>query len=189
MAIQRVDLATGATRELVRLDALAGRTFWVSPDGRTVFYVLRQTDRQGVWARNLDTGEERRLAPPSPSAISPDGRSIAFLEPGATEGSAVLKVAPLAGGEARDVTRFEPGHRLLFMLRWTGSRLVYSRWIGDRPSATGFSIPVDGGVPVELDARMPWGPTLAIHPDGRRVAYQKSGTAYEVWSLEGFQVR
>jgi Tol biopolymer transport system component len=189
MAIWRVDPASGATRELVPLDALAGRTFFPSPDGGTVFYLLRQTDRRGVWARNLVTGEERRVAPPSFFAISPDGLSIVCLEPGAAPGTTVLKVAPIAGGEARNVTHFERDHP--FVLRWTpdGRRLVYVRSLRERESATGFSIPVSGGVPVELDARIRWGPSLAIHPDGRRVAYEKSGTAYEVWSLEGFQVR
>ena len=135
----------------------------------------------------LESGEERLVAPAGAFSISPDGRSVAYLESSPETGASALKVQPIDGAEARVVHTFERGHRLLGLLRWTSTGyLVYGRWIGDRETPTAFAISVNGGVPVEIDARVPGHPSLAIHPDGRRVAFEAGATRLEIWSLEGF---
>ncbi|MBM4195711.1 MAG: S9 family peptidase [Gammaproteobacteria bacterium] len=84
----------------------------VSPDGRRVAFVLRETDldanrgRTQLWVVDIAGGEPRQLTRGDASASSPrwssDGRSLFFLT--ARSGSSQVWQLPLAGGEARQVT-------------------------------------------------------------------------------------
>ena len=67
-----------------------------------------------------------------------------------------------------------------------GRRLVIARGEGTKPR-TGLIVPLDGGTPtpLQLDSRLPAGSYfLAIHPDGRRVAFSQGETAHEVRTVE-----
>lgn len=187
----RLDPASGTTTLLHPMTGLMGATFFLSPDGQTVYYRVRTAGAAAIRALDLKTGDEKTVGPGAPFALSADGKSIGYLEIDGAAGTAILKVMPVAGGEARVLHQFEKGHGLLAMLRWTpdSQRLVYGRWIDKRETPTAFSIPAAGGVPVELDARIPGHPSLALHPDGRRVAFEGGNTAYEVWALENFLKR
>ena len=183
--LYRADIKTG---DIVSLSdrAVAGR-FALSPDGLTVYHRRAQNGRASVFARDLRTNEEHEVPIAPTFALSPDARSFAFIEVTAENGTAVLKVLPVAGGEARTILAFERGHGLMAMVRWTpdGKRLVYGRWIEKRETPTAFSVSVAGGAPVELQGVLGH-PSLAIHPDGRRVAFDAGGTTLEVWALDNF---
>jgi Tol biopolymer transport system component len=186
-ALYRADATTGAITVLSSRSV--GPRFFLSPDGLTVYYRRRvQNGTASVFARDLRTDEDRALPVAPTFAPSPDGRSFAFIEVTPSAGTAVLKVVPAAGGDARVVQSFERGHGLLGMVRWTpdSRRLIYGRWVEKRETPTAFSVPAGGGSPVELDAAIPGHPSLVIHPDGRRVAFEGGGTAIEVWALENF---
>ncbi len=84
----------------------------VSPDGRSVVYVLRTTDmdankgRTDLWLVALDGSEPRRLTTDPASDSSPrfvaDGKSLYFLS--GRSGSSQVWRLPLDGGEAEPVT-------------------------------------------------------------------------------------
>ncbi len=105
----------------------------VSPDGRSVAYVLRTTDldadrgRTDLWMVPLAGGEPRQLttdpAGDSSPRWSPDGAWIYFLS--GRSGSSQVWRLPLAGGEAQQVTGL-PLDVAGFVLSPDGTRLAVS---------------------------------------------------------------
>lgn len=108
-----VDAAGGAPRQLTELDFDAGSPAW-SPDGRTVFFTgderqdeeLRTEHSGDIWSVDANGGTVRRLTTnpgtESAPAVSPDGRSLAFLstpERGAQTDLLVVEIG--AGGNFR----------------------------------------------------------------------------------------
>ena len=96
--------------DLVRMARLSDPQ--VSPDGKSVAYVLRETDmdankgRTDLWLVGLDGSEPRRLTtdPASDSSprFAPDGKSLYFLS--SRSGSSQVWRLPLDAGEAEQVT-------------------------------------------------------------------------------------
>jgi dipeptidyl aminopeptidase/acylaminoacyl peptidase len=99
--------------DLVRMARVSAPA--ISPDGRSVGYVLRETDIEGdrgvtaIWAVPFDgsagprplTGQGSNASSPQ---WAPDGLSLYFISD--RSGSAQLWRLPLAGGEARQLTDF-----------------------------------------------------------------------------------
>ena len=186
-----VDLDSSRTTFMLSPEVLTGRTFFISPDRSTLYLLNRDAGKPTtVVAVDLNTHTQSPLGTAGSFALAPDGKSIAVIEHNRDAGTAILKTLPVSGGPAQTVLRFETGHRLLPMIRWAGiDRLVYGRWIDKRNEPTAFSISIAGGVPTEIDARIPGHPSLSIHPDGRRVAFEAGGTQFEVWALDNFGKR
>jgi serine/threonine protein kinase len=102
----------------------------ISPDGRFLLSVQRDTGKQSLWLRNIPTSSDTQVAPPSEHIFasprfSPDGNFIYFRENAVGQASWDLIRAPLFGGSptvlARDVDggpAFSPD----------GKRIVYSRY-------------------------------------------------------------
>jgi len=100
-----------SVRDLVMMDRVSAPV--VSPDGKTVVFVLRSTDleankgRTHLWAVATDGSGLRQLttaaASDSSPVYSPDGGSVYFLT--ARSGSSQVWRLPLGGGEAEQVTR------------------------------------------------------------------------------------
>jgi len=121
-ALFAVPASAQERRPLVPLDLyhlrIAGQAA-VSPDGRSVAYVVTQADsatnkyRRELWMARTDGGGARRLTwlnlSASAPAFSPDGRQLAFVS--AREGKpAQVWILPLAeGGEAWPLTSLETG--------------------------------------------------------------------------------
>lgn len=104
----------------------------VSPDGRHVAYVLRETDiegnrgRTGIWRVRADgsLGPDRLTTPLSNATAprwAPDGRAVYFLSD--RSGSQQVWKLPLDGGEARQVTDYPVPVRI-FVLSPRGDRLA-----------------------------------------------------------------
>ena len=125
----RVDVASGRSTLRHSPEALAGRTYFFSPDGNTLYYLRRKPPASVIVARDLRSDSERVVTASGAFALAPDGLTVAFFEHDRTAGTAVLKVMSVTGNTAHVVHTFTKGHRLLGMLRWTadGQRLVYGR--------------------------------------------------------------
>lgn len=108
-----VDAAGGTPRQLTELAFDAGSPTW-SPDGRTLFFTgderqdeeLRADNSGDIWSVDANGGTVRRLTTnpgtESAPAVSPDGRSLAFLstpERGAQTDLLVVEIGP--GGNFR----------------------------------------------------------------------------------------
>ena len=108
-----VDASGGTPRQLTELAFDAGSPTW-SPDGRTLFFTgderqdeeLRAENSGDIWSVDANGGTVRRLTTnpgtESAPAVSPDGRSLAFLstpERGAQTDLLVVEIGP--GGNFR----------------------------------------------------------------------------------------
>lgn len=111
--IMVVDAGGGAPTQLTRLDFDAGEPAW-SRDGRILFFAgddreddeLRAENSGDIWAVPADGGTVRRLTTnpgtESAPAVSPDGRSLAFLStPARGSQTDVLVVDTRPGGDFR----------------------------------------------------------------------------------------
>jgi Tol biopolymer transport system component len=145
---------------------------------------------------------------PNNLALSPDGRWLAFGLGGSYVVSGVLMVMPAAGGEPRELMRlpqaedpFASSFAFFTGLEWArdGRHLLFTKITklqGGGVSAFEselWRISVEGGEPqkVGLTTQMSSlasigaaGRTLAIHPDGRQIAFTADETKQEVWVME-----
>lgn len=176
-ALFRVDAETG---ELTRL--ADGR--WapkMSRDGKLMVYTAPQG---GIRKRNLETGEDvavEKVAVRWFEDLSPDGREVVFQDDG------VIKVAPLDGGEPRELFRSPLWH----VTRWTGDgRYILAATLDSKTWMTGSPseirrIPVRGGAALKLDLSIAGMESFALHPDNRHFAFSvDEGTKTELWVME-----
>ena len=198
--LYRIDVRSGQVAPIVQGSYMSFRPHGVwSPDGKGIFYSYRDTESQAqglrttaIRLRDLENGRETEIyhatsssAGPNNLALSPDGRWLAFGL-GEGIGSRILMVMPAAGGAPRELMRLpeEKGDVLapaISGLEWAGdAHLVYS--IG----AELWRISVNGGEPERLGLATQRRGTLAIHPDGRQIAFTAGETKQEVWVMENF---
>jgi Tol biopolymer transport system component len=176
-ALFRVDAETG---ELTRL--ADGR--WapkMSRDGKLMVYTAPQG---GIRKRNLETGEDvavEKVAVRWFEDLSPDGREVVFQDDG------VIKVAPLDGGEPRELFRSPLWH----VTSWTGDgRYIIAETLDSKTWMTGSPseirrIPVHGGTALKLDLSIAGMESFALHPDNRHFAFSvDEGTKTELWVME-----
>jgi Tol biopolymer transport system component len=192
----RIDLQTGDFEPLDLIAPLGWGAAW-SPDGKTLYYHQwdNTTKTASIVRRDLTTREETKLhGVTEPShycagvALSRDGRQLAFAVREAESKATVLRVLPVAGGEARDLLRgIEmplPGS-----VAWMpdGLSLLFTGKPNAHSSRTDlWRIPVRGGEPQRLDFTADNVTDLRIHPDGRHIAYTAGKDRQEVWALENF---
>jgi Tol biopolymer transport system component len=206
----RLDLATGEQKSVVTSAGSDGtigsmqypRMFAVSPDGRTLVYVITGDGNERphrVVAHDLVAGSSRvlysvRSAFETPVfsglVVSPDGRDLVFglIDNPPAKGTAVY-VMPLAGGTARALARHD---EWLTPVAWIGDgtkrEILYE--VDPPPEPTEehrhqfWRVATSGGPPQRLNLSRPWLQHLRLHPDGRRFAYTHGGAAVEVWVLE-----
>ncbi len=103
-----------------------------------------------------------------------------------------MKVVPTAGGEARELLP-DPRHEIWHRtgLAWTrdGGRLLFGRRQGSGQEANIelWCISARGGEPEKIGVAMPVIQSLAVHPDGRRIAFAGGyPKKLEVWALKNF---
>jgi Tol biopolymer transport system component len=198
-----VDVQTGVMSTLFETPDWTTAATW-SADGTAVFHSTRvAAGDQRLLVRNPKTNQEEvlyRLGAPRASvlAASPNGRELAFIIAGGTDGSSVLMLMPAAGGEPRELFRgqIDPSS-----LAWTpaGRHLLFGIIDGSDGARRVelHRIPVAGGMPEKLSliidtlssqgGDQDTGPGIRLHPDGRRLAIVKSGEFNgELWALENF---
>jgi Tol biopolymer transport system component len=143
----------------------------ISPDGRYVLSVMEDNGVQSLWLRNVPTGSETQVIPPSASryeslAFSPDGNYIYFRKaqnPSHTYYD--LYRSPIFGGTPQTVVRdidsdiaFSPDGQHIAFVRWdNGNRkcLIFRASL-DGNSETVLHI---GSIASERPLSLAWSPT------------------------------
>lgn len=195
----RVDAQTGEATQL--LAGVLPISPQLSSDGKTVYYSCRRCPQSGLYAMNLESGEERGLLRRAGDgaeerfqrstqalALSPDERELAAI----SYQSDAISVVPTGGGLLREVYRIEKegnfggissiewsadGRYILFTLV-DASRSVWESSIDlwRLSPATGVAERV-AGLPMNA-AR------FHLHPDGRRISFVAGQERIEAWVLD-----
>jgi len=180
-----IDAATGAA-------STEGRLSW-TPDGKSLAIVDRGSPKEpnSIYLLSTETGEKRRLTVPPAGyagdvrpAISPDGRTLAFVRSSGTNDIYLQAVAASEpSAEARRLTFSErgvsgfdwtpDGRSILFSSNPSGGYETYEMW----------RIPVSGGRPERL--AFGDGVDPSISRDGRRLAFSRSSSNSNIWRVPG----
>jgi Tol biopolymer transport system component len=177
---------------------LFGGHVW-SRDGKTIFYGRRDGKDNifQVIVRDLKSGTEKVLYRSDDKfniSLSPDGQWLALIF--VSKEKPRLIVMPAAGGESRELCRFEEDDGFIFgsscSITWTadGKYILFTMIDSkiDDPQWELCRIPTDGGELEKLGLKMSGSFfNLSVHPDGRHIAFssrEQSGS--EVWVMENF---
>jgi Tol biopolymer transport system component len=178
----------------VAVDTGEVATVVLSPKGEFVSWPSWSADGQRIYynrgtggpvpaavERDLRTGTEREFAGVRAGVASPDGRFL-LASPWSEDRIGELRLVPTGGGEARVVYSVSEGG--LPWANWTpDGKHILVKHVGKGHDDV-LLVPVDGGAPQKLDlpgAKWGW---LAMHPDGKRIAYLAGQQEEEVWAIE-----
>lgn len=194
--VYRIDAATGEVSPLALSRPL--NPFYEpqpSADGKKTYYVglLSDPSERVVLERDLASGSERELLRRNGlrgPRVSPDGRYITVR---ATSGAstAVLLIPTAVGGQPRELIRVNEPEGFSPYLAWTpdGRGIIVAARLDESGNKSLWLVPVEGGQPRKLDVDMrdfaDQSP-IAVHPDGRQIAYVAGESKREVWVLENF---
>jgi Tol biopolymer transport system component len=155
------------------------------PDGRSLPIAMAgEKGRPAIALVPAEGGAPRWLtAPPegtlgdSNPAVSPDGKTVAFVRYASADGADIY-TCPISGGKAERLT-FDD--RPIRGIAWKldGSHIVYSGFRGGNWSL--WQLPANGGSPRNLlvSGKSPQFPAIA--PRGGRLAYEESPSVAAVW--------
>jgi Tol biopolymer transport system component len=195
-----VDVQTGQAKVLLDRDATGEgvRNPTLSPAGRTVFFVQsaeskRKEERTAIlMRRDLSTGETRELHRSDryiegPS-LSPDGRQVLFQGSYPGLNTMSLLIVPVEGGAVRELYRSKDWMSANI---WTGDgrRVLFSP-VSKSDRQLVVSIPIEGGEPQPTGLSLPIVYSMALRPDGRRIALVSGqGGTDEVWVIRNLLAR
>ncbi len=192
--IHRIDVQTGDVAPLIQ--KRAGEYVYsaqISPDGNAVFYVHGDdtTKLCQILVRDLETGKEKELYRAFSDelfvSLSRDGRWLALINRAKKR---ILKVISTAGGEARELHRFEQGRGFITYPTWTpDGRYIYFSKSNPEWEWELWRIPSEGGNPQNLGLKRGSIEHLCVHPDGRRIAFSSPPSnrkPEELWVMENF---
>ena len=176
--LYRIDAQTGDISPVVQSGGMNGVwQFAWSPDGMTIYYTMGA----GIIARDLGTGQERRIHPGASKhfALSPDGRFLAVPR----EDALTLDIFALDTGQSRELLRVAEGGAFYRALTWSpdGRFLFFSK-----ARAELWRVSVENGISEKLGTAMPGLLEMRINPDGRRIAFSASESGAELWAMERF---
>ena len=135
-----------------------------------------------LWTARIDGAEVRRLTTAdgdeTNAVFSPDGEWIAFA--GNYDGNTDAYVISATGGEPRRLT-WHPGNDIPQAFSPDGSQILFT---SNRADFSGrfthlWTVPVGGGPEVRLP--IPNAAQASYSPDGRFIAYNPLGRAFEQW--------
>jgi Tol biopolymer transport system component len=199
----RIDAQTGeVTPVLWWEDAEISNPAWF-PDGKRLLYIYRRDSgptTETIVMRDLETGGETELFRSTPGlkiddiALSPDGQQLALTLLEKETRSSVLKVLPVAGGNASELVRAkEPEMIVGDSLSWSSdSRYIVfgrKRATSQEPKTELLNISPGGGQPHALGLAMDSVRSVTFYPDGRRIAFAAGSVKSEVWVMENFLPR
>jgi Tol biopolymer transport system component len=149
------------------------RRFDLSPDGRTLAYSNKISDRQVLFTIPASGGEQRLLAQLANAGKfglpqwSPDGSQLAYAD------GNDLCVIPATGGEPRELAHMSQGWWEPYSVRWSpDGKFIAAFGIRDRKSMDVFAVPASGGELRQLpSAEAGFKEGLEWHPDGRRLTH------------------
>jgi Tol biopolymer transport system component len=173
------------------------------PDGKRLLYTARHpesgTIKEAIFVRDLATGRETELFRSAPGvkvddiALSSDGQQVALSLIDKETRSSVLKVLPVAGGDASELVRAkEPEAIVGASLSWSSDSryIVFGmvRATSQARKAQLLAISPRGGEPHALGLAMDSVRSVSFHPDGQHLAFAASTgkDKSEVWVMENF---
>jgi Tol biopolymer transport system component len=202
-----IDLQTHAVTMFGRNDKDGWTSFgnslvW-SRDGKSIYYTGRRNDRALLMkydpASNTSSevqGFDMSLNPLS-MVLSPTGDSLAFI--GFRGGKAIISVAPLAGGNRRDIVSVtstsQGAQRAGLAYSPDGTRIVFG--VGN-PQALKMptedmvevmSVPVRGGAAEPVGIKMNQVRSIAFAPDGTLTFTAGMISRTEIWRLDNLASR
>ena len=209
----QMDAQTGEISPLVLDPPNQPRLEWpvMSPDGRSLYFkrMFSNGTEYAFFQRDLASGVEKELIRRpflGGVGLSPDGKYFITASVDPSTNSRVMLLFSVGGGEVREVMRvasevnsaevrnYSKGQSVSG-IAWApdSSSFLISRSRSEDKSLELWRISVPGGVPRKLDLPLDRKINrIAIHPDGRQVAYvvKESGTQTppqsQIWALENF---
>jgi Tol biopolymer transport system component len=199
-----VDAQTSKVTSILprEMDAEISNPAWF-PDGKRLLYTARHVEsgtiKEVILVRDLATGRETELFQSAPGvrvddiALSSDGQQVALTLIDKETRSSVLKVLPVAGGDASELVRAkEPEAILGDSLSWSSdSRYIVFGMVRTTSQARKtqlLAVPSHGGEPHVLGLAMDSVRSVSFHPDGQHLAFAASTgkDKSEVWVMENF---
>lgn len=179
------------------------------PDGKRLLYGVQRreagTTSGTIVIRDLATGQENVLFQRAANeniadlALSPDGRQVAVTLFEQQTRSFVLKVLPVAGGDARELVRAkEPEEMVGDSLSWSpDSRyIVFVKAVNNQELLGGYfphgretqtlAISSRGGEPHALGVAMDSANGVSFDPTGHHIAFAAGRAKSEIWVMENF---
>ena len=199
-ALLRVDVHTGKTETLFKLNDASLQGFDLSPDGRAIVYRWEGVADDGkrearLVERQIASGQERvinRLSPGGGNrvrelAVSPQGDRVAFIRLGATPTTFELAITPMSGGEARTIMTVE-GSASISSLAWArdGKSVLVARR-GVESMRQVVRVPEAGGVAETIGIALDNVGQLRVDPSGRRLAFDAGVGKSELWVMENIK--
>ncbi|HSE97868.1 MAG TPA: hypothetical protein VLD57_06310, partial [Blastocatellia bacterium] len=171
-----------------------------SRHGRSILYVIQLSEQNTLLAEgspliehDLKTGQEKTLLgrSPKPFALSPDGKRIALC---CFEGE--VRLMPSSGGEQTTIFKRSEDQWINAQVagfQWTpdGESLLFVNLNRKANKSELWQLSVATGEARKTGLEMNGTSneafrTLAMHPDGRRIAFVSGDVDPEVWVMENF---
>ncbi|MBE0711970.1 MAG: PD40 domain-containing protein, partial [Candidatus Aminicenantes bacterium] len=189
--IYRVDIESGKASPVVT-EGAGFHSPRCTPDGKYVYYEEDTSWEDKVFRImrvDLGTKEKKEMYRSTQQIIrmdiSPDGRSLAFLE----WADRALKIMPFEVGRPQVVYKFNEGWATSVAWSPDGKYLFFAK-MPEGEGKTGrielWRIPSNGGEPVKFPLVTDGMQNLRIHPDGKRIAFNTFTVHSETWVMENF---
>jgi len=180
------------------------------PDGKRLLFHSQRFEAGTIMPatvviRDLATGQEKVIFQPPAGmkiddiALSPDGQQVALTLLEKQTQSSVLKVLPISGGEARELTRTkEPEVIVGDSLSWSSDSryIVFGRAVNSQELLGGYfphgretqmlAISSRGGELHALGLSMDSANSASFDPAGHHIAFAAGRAKSEIWVMENF---